>query len=132
MAMSRAIGVVMLGLTLAAGGVGLVAAAEGQNRSDRGGRRAQWLAQERGLTEEQKASWRAMREQHQSEMQPLLEEGRALHEKLRAALQSENPDPQAVGEATLAVEQHRKNIEAAQKAYHEKLAAQLTPEQKAK
>jgi Spy/CpxP family protein refolding chaperone len=130
--MKRAFGVAMLGLTLVAGGVGLVAAAEGQNGSDRGARRGQWLAQELGLTDEQKASFEALREQHRTEMQPLMEEGRALHERLQATLKAENPDPQAVGEATIAVQQHRKVVEAAQKAFHDKLAAQLTPEQKAK
>jgi Spy/CpxP family protein refolding chaperone len=132
MTMKRKFGIVMLGLTVAAGGVGLVAAAEGQRGSERGERRGDWLAQELSLTAEQKASFKAMREQHQTEMQPLWEEGRALHEKLRAALQAENPDPQAVGEAAIAVEQHRKALEAAQTAFHERLAAQLTPEQKAK
>jgi Spy/CpxP family protein refolding chaperone len=130
--MKRAIGAVTLGLTLVAGGVGLVAAAEGQKGSDRGARRGQWLAQELGLTDEQKASFQALHEQHRTEMQPLMEEGRALHEKLQAALKAENPDPQAVGEATIALEQHRKSVETAQKAFHDKLAAQLTPEQKAK
>jgi len=130
--MKRTFGVVMMGLMLAAGGVGLVAAAEGQRGSERGGRRGQWLAQQLGLTEEQKASFQAMREQHESEMQPLRDEGRALHEKLRAALAAESPDPQAVGEATIALEQHRKSVEAAQKAFHDRLAAQLTPEQKVK
>jgi Spy/CpxP family protein refolding chaperone len=130
--MKRAIGAVTLGLTLVAGGVGLVAAAEGQKGSDRGARRGQWLAQELGLTDEQKASFETLREQHRNEMQPLWDESRALHEKLQAALKAENPDPQAVGEATIAVEQHRKTVEAAQKAFHEKLSAQLTPEQKAK
>jgi Spy/CpxP family protein refolding chaperone len=130
--MKRAFGVVTIGLMLAAGGVGLVAAAEGQRGSERGGRRGDWLAQALGLTEEQKASFQAMREQHESEMQPLRDQARALHEKLRAALETESPDAQAVGEATIALHQHRKAVETAQKAFHDKLAAQLTPEQKAK
>jgi Spy/CpxP family protein refolding chaperone len=132
MGMKRTIGVVTLGLALAAGGASLVAAGEGQKGSDRGARRGEWLAQELGLTAEQKASFESLREQHRSEMKPLMDEGRTLHERLRAALKAENPDPQAVGEATLAVEQHRKAVEASQKAFHEKLSAQLTPEQKAK
>jgi Spy/CpxP family protein refolding chaperone len=130
--MKKTFGITMLGLTLAAGGVGPGLAAERHEGGDRGERRVQWLADELDLTEEQQASWRAMREQHQAEMQPLRDEGRALHEKLRAAMKAENPDPQAVGEATIALKRHREAVEAARKAFHEKLARELTPAQKAK
>ncbi len=128
--MKKAFGVMMLGLSLAAGGVGR--AAEADKGGERAARRAEWLATELGLTEAQRTSWQAMREQHDAEMQPLREEGRTLHEKLHAAMKAENPDPQTVGEATIALKQHRQAVEAARKAYHEKLATQLTPEQKAK
>jgi Spy/CpxP family protein refolding chaperone len=128
--MKKPFGIVMLGLTLAAGGVGL--AGEHGRGGDRGARRAERLANELDLTEAQRASWQAMREQHEAEMQPLRDEGRALHEKLRAAMKAENPDPQAVGEATIALERHRQAVEAARKAFRDKLATQLTPEQKAK
>ena len=130
--MKKTFGILILGLALAAGGVGVGLAAEGHEGGDRAARRAEWLAKELNLTEEQKASWRAMREQHQAEMQPLRDEGRALHEKLRAAMKAENPDPQVVGEATIALNQHRQAVEAVRKAFHEKLAKELTPEQKAK
>jgi Spy/CpxP family protein refolding chaperone len=128
--MKKPFGITILGLTLAAGVAGL--AAEHDKGGDRGARRAEWLSSELNLTEQQKASWRTMREQHEAEMQPLRDEGRTLHERLRAALKAETPDPQAVGEATIALRQHRQAVEAAQKAYHEKLATQLTPDQKAK
>ena len=119
----------ILGAALTAG---VALAAVHDKGGDRGARRAAWLATELDLTDEQQASWQAMREQHQSEMRPLLDEGRALHEKLQAAMEAEHPDPQAVGEATIALKQHRQAVEAARKAFHEKLATQLTPEQKAK
>jgi Spy/CpxP family protein refolding chaperone len=130
--MKKTSGILILGLAVAAGGAAVGLSAEGREGGDRAARRAEWLAKELNLTEEQKASWRAMHEQHLSEMQPLRDEGRALHEKLRAALQAERPDPQVVGEATIALQQHRQVVEAARKAYHEKLAKELTPEQRTK
>jgi Spy/CpxP family protein refolding chaperone len=127
--MTKSFGILILGAALTAG----VALAAGHDKDgDRSARRAEWLATELDLTEDQQASWQAMREQHRAEMQPLREEGKALHEKLRAAMKAEHPDPQAVGEATIALKQHRQTVEAARKAFHEKLSAQLTPEQKAK
>jgi Spy/CpxP family protein refolding chaperone len=65
-------------------------------------------------------------------MEPLRQEGRELREKLRAAVEAENPDPQTVGAATLALEQHRKAVDTAHKAFRERLNATLTPDQKSK
>ncbi len=124
-------GVVMLGMTLAAGGAALAGPEAGKG-AGRGARHVQWLAEELGLTEEQQASWKALEEQHRAEMEPLRNAGRELHQKLRTALNAENPDPQTVGTATLALEQHRKEVEASRQAFREKLTALLTPEQKAK
>lgn len=129
--MKTTFGVVMLGLTLAAGGAALAGPEAGKG-AGRSARHAQRLAEELGLTEEQQASWKALQEQHRAEMQPLWSQGRELREKLRAAIEAENPDPQTVGAATLAFEQHRKEMEAARQAFREKLSALLTPEQKAK
>jgi Spy/CpxP family protein refolding chaperone len=85
-----------------------------------------------GLTEEQQAAWKSLQEQQKAEMQPLMQEGRELHERLRTATEAENPDPTAVGAATLALKQHREKARAAHQAFTEKLTGTLTPEQKTK
>ncbi len=139
--MKTGLGVVVLGVTLAAG-IPTMAGPEGERRPGGpqgsgpggrdGGRHLHWLAEELGLTDEQEANWKALHEQNRTEMEPLRQEGRELREKLRASVEAPNPDPQAVGVATLALEQHRKAVEAAQKAFRERLSAVLTPEQKTK
>lgn len=129
--MKTTLGVVMLSMTLAAGAAALAGPEAGKG-SERGGRHVQWLAEELGLTGEQQASWKALQEQHRSEMEPLRKEGGELREKLRAAVEAENPDPQAVGAATLALEQHRRTVEAARKVFRERLDGVLTPEQQTK
>ena len=85
-----------------------------------------------GLSEEQQASWRALREQHRREMQPLMEEGRELRRRLRETLRSGNADPAAVGTATLAVEAHRKKVRAAREAFGQTFQSLLSAEQKEK
>ena len=97
-----------------------------------GAARADRLAQYLGLTEEQQASWKSLHEQHKTEMAPLWQEGRDLHQKLRTAMGAENPDPTAVGAATLALHQHREKVRTAEKAFQGQLTNLLTPEQKTK
>jgi len=65
-------------------------------------------------------------------MEPLMQEGRELHQRLRAAMDAENPDPAAVGAATLALKQHREKVKAAHEAFGERLKGVLSDEQKAK
>jgi Spy/CpxP family protein refolding chaperone len=129
----------ILGVTaLAAGvlGAGAVLMAAGPQDPAREGRgqdgRFQRMAEYLGLTEEQQATWKSLQEQHRTEMEPLRQEGRELHERLKAATEAENPDPTAVGAATLALKQHREKARADQKAFAEKLGSTLTPEQKTK
>src|SRR5258708_3762954 len=55
-----------------------------------------------GLSEEQQAAWKSLQEQHKAEMQPLMQEGRELHERLRTAPQGQPPHPAALRAATLA------------------------------
>ncbi len=129
--MKATFGVVTLSVALAAASAALAGPDAGK-RPGRDGRHLQLLADELGLTDEQEANWKALREQNRAEMEPLRNEGRELREKLRAAVEAENPDPQAVGAATLALEQHRKAVEEAHKAFRERLNGLLTPEQKTK
>jgi Spy/CpxP family protein refolding chaperone len=85
-----------------------------------------------GLTEEQKASWRALREKQRERMEPLRAEGRDLRLKLRTALDAETPDAATVGEATLALKAHREKARAVREAFEQQLRAVLTPEQQQK
>jgi len=123
-----------LAAAIATAGAGLAwADARGAGPRGRGGAaRGERLATYLGLNEEQQASWKSLHEQHDTEMQPLREEGRHLHQKLRATMDAPAPDPAAVGAATLALKQHREKMRAAQKAFEGQLTSVLTPEQKTK
>ena len=99
---------------------------------ERGRARSEALAEYLGLSEEQQASWRSLREQHRQEMQPLMEEGRELRRRLRETLDSAPADPAAVGTATLAVEAHRKKVRAAREGFDQSLQSLLSAEQKEK
>jgi Spy/CpxP family protein refolding chaperone len=92
----------------------------------------QRMAEYLGLSEEQQATWKSLHEQHRAEIQPLLQEGHELHQRLKAATQAENPDPAAVVAATLALKQHREKMKAANEAFQGQLAGTLTPDQKSK
>ena len=81
------------------------------------------------LSPEQREQWKAMHGEHRKEAEPLRAQGRPLREKLRAALESEKPDPTAVGKAALAVKAHREKMKASSEAFRARLRAQLTPEQ---
>jgi Spy/CpxP family protein refolding chaperone len=98
-------------------------------RSDRRGAR---LAEYLGLDAQQKAALQQLQKQHRDEMKPSWEQGRELRRKLRAATDAEDPDPQAVGEATLALKAHRDRMKASRAEFEQKLESLLTPEQKQK
>jgi Spy/CpxP family protein refolding chaperone len=120
---------------VALAGVAVLATAQPQGpaRQGRGGEgRLQRVAEFLGLTEDQQAAWKSLQERHRTEMEPLRQEGRELHERLKAAIEAENPDPAAVGAATLALKQHREKAKAAHQAFTGKLTSILTPEQKTK
>jgi Spy/CpxP family protein refolding chaperone len=122
-----------LAAAIATAGAGLAwADARGANPRGRGAARAERMAEYLGLNEEQRATWKSLHEQHATEMQPLRQEGRELYQKLRATTEAPNPDPAAVGAATLALKQHREKMRAAEKAFEGQLTALLTPEQKTK
>jgi Spy/CpxP family protein refolding chaperone len=61
------------------------------------------------LTEEQREEWRAAHAAHREAIEPLVQQVRAHHESMEAAL--ENGDPTAVGEIALAAHALRKQIE---------------------
>ncbi len=126
----------ILGVALGAASI-LAGVAQAQAPAGRGPGRGpeghfQRMADQLGLSEEQQATWKSLHEQHRADIQPLMQEGRELHQRLKATTQAENPDPAAVGAATLALKQHRERMKAANEAFQGQLASTLTPDQKAK
>jgi len=127
------IGIAALSLAVLAGGAGLAAAqAQGGAPWTRGEGRGQRLADYLGLSDEQKATWKSLHEQHRTEMEPLMQEGKDLRDRLRTAMNAPAPDPNAVGQATLAMKQHREKIRAAQQAFESRLVGTLSDDQKTK
>src|SRR5713226_3652880 len=131
---SKIFGISILGVALA---VTPVLAVGGEAPADAGqsrgaekhlGRAAEYL----GLTADQQATWKSLFEQHKAEIQPLRQERLQLHDRLKAAVSAENPDPTAVGEATLALRKHREKMKAVHQAFETRLTGTLTPEQKTK
>jgi Spy/CpxP family protein refolding chaperone len=90
------------------------------------------MAEYLGLTAEQQATWKSLHEQQKTEMEPLMQEGRELHQRLRTATDAENPDAAAVGAATLALKQHREKVKAAHEAFEQRLKGVLNDDEKAK
>jgi Spy/CpxP family protein refolding chaperone len=116
---------------------GSIASAQGPGERGKGhgrgqGQDGQRIAKYLGLTDEQVATWKTLHEQQRTEMQPLWDEGRKLHEALKASLDAPKPDPTTVGKATLALKAHREKMKASHEAFEAKLVAILTPEQKTK
>lgn len=95
-------------------------------------RRVAALVEFLGLSDQQKQAWRGLQEQRREEMKPVHEEGRALRERLREALGAPSPDPAAVGEATLALQAHRRKAKEQNEAFRTRLEGLLSPEQKEK
>jgi Spy/CpxP family protein refolding chaperone len=132
--MKKSLGVILVATTILSAGAMMVLAAapEGSEVEGRHGAGQGRLVEYLGLSEEQQAAWKSLREQHKTEMEPFRQEGRDLHARLRAAMKADNPDPATVGSAVLALKQHREKAEAARMAFHSRLAGVLNDEQKAK
>ena len=134
--MKKILGMTMLAATVGAAGLAWAAVETerpgGPGRPGRGEARFERMAEYLGLSEEQQATWKSLHEQEKTEMEPLMQQGRELHQRLRAAMDAQNPDPAAVGAATLALKQHREKVKAAHEAFGERLKGVLSDEQKAK
>lgn len=85
-----------------------------------------------GLTEEQKAQWDQMRQEFHESMRATFEQQRANGEKLREALDADQPDPAAVGRMLISMHQQRKQFERQHEALEQRLRGALTPEQQTK
>jgi protein CpxP len=90
------------------------------------------LAEELGLSDEQKAQAEAIQARQHETVKPLMEAARAAHEAFRTALEAESPDATAVGQAALAMHAAEKKLQAAHEAGMAEIKALLTPEQREK
>ncbi len=128
--MKRTIGVAILGAAL--GAATATAQPPGQGPPEgRRGQRGQAPFEYLGLSPEQQEQWRALHEQHREEMKPYREEGRALHQRVRKSLESDEPEV-LVGEAVKAVYDHRQRMKAARETFQGQLESVLDAEQKEK
>lgn len=124
----KLMGMAVVGAAL--GAVPATAQPEGEGRRDgRHGARA--IVEYLDLTQEQQDSWKALREQHRDEMKAVREEGRELRQRLREALEADEPDA-VVGEAAKAAHAHRQMMKQARETFEGQLKSVLSPEQQEK
>jgi Spy/CpxP family protein refolding chaperone len=90
------------------------------------------LAEELGLSDDQKAQLEALRGKQREALRPLMESARQAHEAFQTALDAEGADATAIGQAALAMKAAEKKLRAAHDAAFEEMKAILTPEQAAK
>ena len=90
------------------------------------------LAQVLGLTEAQASSLAEMRKEQREAARPLMQEERQLGEQLRKALDSNAPDPLAVGQAAIALHASRGRMKALDDRFHQRLLEVLDSKQRAK
>jgi len=90
------------------------------------------FAEELGLSDEQKAQLEALRTKQRETLRPLMESARQAHDAFQTALDADNADAAAVGQAALAMKAADSKLRAAHKAAFEEMKAILTPEQAAK
>lgn len=97
-----------------------------------GGPPIEMIAERLGLSDEQKAQWTAIHDTARATGEPLMKAAGVAKEAFDKALQADNPDPAAVGQAAIAMKNARSQVEAHHKATMEAAKAILTPEQAAK
>ncbi|HEX6739670.1 MAG TPA: Spy/CpxP family protein refolding chaperone [Vicinamibacteria bacterium] len=84
------------------------------------------------LTEEQRAQFKQLAEEHHKAQQPLREQAQALHQQLRQNLESGTPDAAAVGQLAIQAHAVEKQLHESRAQLMERFEGLLTPEQKAK
>ena len=97
-----------------------------------GGPPIERIAEQLGLTEEQEEQWKTLHEKERESARPLIEAAENAREAFDKALNAENADATAVGNAALAMRAAGRKLEAHHKAAFESVKAILTPEQLAK
>lgn len=123
-----AIGALALGLLLA----GSAAAAQGVRAGREGapGRGLRAALATLDLSDTQKEKVRQLLESERPKYESLRQEGRTARQALRAASESPNVDPAAVGAAFMKVRAHAKTMKSEREASKLKIEALLTPEQR--
>ncbi len=84
------------------------------------------------LSTDQKVQWDAIHSQLEASILPLVSQHRAAEDQLNSSANASSPDATEVGRAYLAMRAVDKQIRAAHDATQAKVAAILTPDQKAK
>jgi periplasmic protein CpxP/Spy len=97
-----------------------------------GGPPIEMIAERLGLSDEQKAQWKAIHEKAREEGEPLMKAAGASKEAFDKALEAETADAATVGQAAIAMKAARSQVEAHHKATMDAVKAILTPEQAAK
>ena len=122
-------------LSVAAAGVTAGAAQKaGEGHGGPGFRRGGFMlgrmARALDLTDDQKASVKALMEEQRKAAEPLWQQHRELRQQIRQQLDSGSPDPATVGRLTIQASGVGKQLRDARAQTKERLAALLTPEQK--
>jgi len=89
----------------------------------------QALAQYLNLTQEQVDAWMVLLEDLRTATLPLHQAIQDKSAELQALLESESPDPAAVGALVLEIQQLKEEIRLLEEAYRDGFVALLTPEQ---
>ncbi len=82
-----------------------------------------------GLSDEQLAQVKQLREDFEATMDPLFEQGHALRESLRTELESDSASVETVGNLVISGHDVRNQIQATRQNLRESFEAILTPEQ---
>lgn len=90
------------------------------------------IAEHLGLSDEQKAQWKAIHEKAREAGAPLAKAAGDARQAFDQALEAENADAATVGQAALAMKNARKNVETHHNATFAEVKAILTAEQLAK
>ena len=98
----------------------------------RGGPPIEMVAEELGLSDDQRTQWKAIHEKARETGETLMKTAGAAKEAFDKALQAENADPMTVGQAAIAMHNAHQKVEAHHQATIEAVKATLTPEQLAK
>jgi Spy/CpxP family protein refolding chaperone len=123
-----AIAAAALGLLLAGSAAAAQGFRAGREGAPGGGLRAALATLD--LSDAQKEKVRQLLESERPKYEGLRQEGRAARQALRAAAESPNADPAAVGAAFLKVRAHAKTMKVEREASKVKIEALLTPEQR--
>lgn len=82
-----------------------------------------------GLSEDQQAQLKALREKNRADNKALFDSARAAHEAFDKALEADAPDAATVGRLAIALHATQKKMDAVRRADFEQMKSILTPEQ---